>query len=355
MEKAIRIHFLIFCLAPLMLVGLSIRPVYGNGTEEPCKRGKYCLNGVFIQPDNHIAGWPEEKWLREFQRMRNLGFKKLIVQWCRYDDIEYYSTTHEHLDMENREKTVQRKHIINTIIRLSRVFEMDLYLGLYHDSSYWSQIKASPDVVENYLYHLIDRNLKVAEALLPLISKFSGFKGFYIPQEVDDVTWFRQGKAKNLRHFIVSLNSRLKQLHPGCKVLMSTFFRGRTSPRRFAGLWAELSSKGELDALLIQDGLGSGKVTPHALTRYLTEFWRIFHSKKVKLWSVVEVFDAVESGEQQFIARSAPLSRIKTQMSVAGPMVDNLVAFSLRYFIPSSEVSGAVQLSEDYQGYIASQ
>ena len=347
----VRQYILVFLLGMFFLsVGWCIRSAYG--ISEPVKSEKHPIRGIFIQLDHNIAGWSEKKWQEEFERMKDLGFREIIIQWCQQEDTKYYAGASPSVGREDKGQAERSRSVIDTIVKLSKKFGIDLYLGLYHDSAYWSQIKGPADVVENYLYHLIDKNLEVAEDLLPLISEFPGFKGFYIPQEVDDVTWSKGKYTMNLKHFIQTLSSRLRQLRPGSKVLMSAFFRGRTSPRYFAELWAELWSEKALDAVMIQDGLGTGEVTPEIVKRYFNEFRNAFKNKKVELWGIVEVFDVVESDGEAFVAKSASLERVKLQASLAGPMTRRLVAFSFRYLSPSSQVPGSEQLFNDYYQYV---
>ncbi|MBU0730296.1 MAG: DUF4434 domain-containing protein [Proteobacteria bacterium] len=336
----------------LFLLGLILaHSIFGSissGMEVSVRGQQNPAPGIFIQPNNQMAAWPEKQWQLEFQRMQDLGFKVLIVQWCRDKDIFYYPLPPDSDDNRPGQVAIPHRNMLGTIKRFAEQFGMEFYLGLYHEASFWEQIKQKPELLEGYLLSLGERNFEVAKALLPLVKDSPGFKGFYIPQEVDDLTWMDKDKARRLSLFLSRLTERLKRLQPDADVLISTFFRGRSSPGSFAEMWQMILSRTRIDVLLVQDGVGSGEVSLHFLERYLVELRKRLPEGKNRLWGVVEAFDVITDEKQEFVAGSAPMARVQQQMSTADPLVDKLVFFSLKYFIPSAEVPGSRELSTDY-------
>jgi len=62
---------------------------------------------------------------------------------------------------------------------------------------------------------------------------------------------------------------------------------------------------------------------------------------------VVEAFTTIESKELAFAAKSTPMVTIEKQISLAAPLVDNLIGFSYTYFNPSSRaISRARSIAE---------
>lgn len=314
------------------------------------------LSGVFIQLNSYNSGWPADKWDNAFKAMKRLGFEQIIVQWCRQNDLRYYRSPDGggRTGRDNAQNAAagigDGTGVLRTILSMCEKYGFSYYLGLYDDSAFWNEIKAPNDAVEHYLYSLISENLKVARELSPIVTGRSGFLGYYIPQEIDDVSWNEKEKTGLLKMFMHVLGPRLREIAPDAGLLMSTFFRGRISSRYFTERWRALLEGKPIDALLVQDGIGSGQVTLPVSANQFSALADSLRGSGVALWSVVEAFTATEEREGVFKAVSADAARIESQLSASGH-AEKAIAFSMKYFIPSPDVDGSEKLFVDYEKF----
>ena len=352
--NSLRIRPIIVCILLIQLLwgAFSGETAAGKRPDSTCR----FISSIFIQLNSYNATWPEEKWDDTFKAMKRLGFEQIIVQWCRQNDIRYYKTPDSagrtetgHVQKTGSE-TGEETCVLETILLMCEKYKFSYYLGLYDDAAFWAEIKAPSDALEYYMYTLILENLKVVRELSNNVSGRSGFLGYYIPQEIDDITWNETEKTRLLKMFLDIMGSRIRETTPNAGILISTFFRGRVSSNWFAERWRTLLAEKPIDALLVQDGIGSGQVTLEILANQLSALSDSLRGSGVALWSVVEAFTSVEAGEGEFKAVSADAARIESQLSAAGP-AEKAIAFSMKYFIPSPDVDGSEKLFTDYEKF----
>ena len=355
--NSFRLYSAIVCIFLIQLPGVSL-----NGkavASDQASSSYHLLSGVFIQLNSFNSEWPEEKWDDAFRSMKRLGFEQIIVQWCRQNEIRYYGDRDgagraEYGFVEKATSEIGGgTGVLETILYMCEKYNFSYYLGLYDDAAFWAEIKAPNDAVEHYLYALTAENLNVARELLPFITGRAGFLGYYIPQEIDDITWNEKEKTRLLKLFINGLGPRLRAISPNADILISTFFRGRISSSYFAERWCTLLEEKPIDGLLVQDGIGSGEVTLEDLKNQLSDLSDALRGSGVALWSVVEAFTSMAAAEGEFKAVSADVARIEAQLSAAD-LAEKEIAFSMKYFLPSPDVDGSEELFVDYERLVSS-
>lgn len=324
-------------IAPLLCLLLVAGSVLGTAGASRAAAGAARLDGAFVQLDRGNADWSRERWRRELHDARELGLGTLVVQWCRQPGATYLAPP----------SAPGPSGAVATLVSLAGEMGLELYLGLYHDPAFWSRIGAPAEEVRAYLHSLLGANLEVAREVVHVVRGAAAFRGFYIPQEVDDLSWRQPGKRAALAWFLGALVGELDRIGPEARVLASTFARGRTSPGGFAELWSELLAAAPLDALLFQDGAGGRGLEAPAVSRYLEELEAVRGS--AGLWAVVEVFQVLEEGDGVFRARSAGWPGVRGQLRVAARHADRALAFSLRYLSAAGGVDGAAELAGSYR------
>src|SRR5437867_731071 len=265
------------------------------------------LQGTFIQLTRANADWDEARWEQLFGRFRDMGLSEVVVQWSAFDDLAFYSSA-------TLPSTPRAP--IATILGLADRMGIVVFLGLAHDSSYWSQIQRDPALVGVYLRRLQLRAQKVASELAPEARKHPSFAGWYLPQEIDDVNWSTARARELLVHHVRHLRETLHALSPAASFAVSGFSNGRMDPEGLASLWKDLATKGGVDRLMFQDGVGAGKLAIDDLEPYYAALQQALQGP-CQFQIVVETFTQVAGApldDQMFAARPAPLERIQRQL-----------------------------------------
>jgi hypothetical protein len=272
---------------------------------------------------------------------QSIGLQQVVVQWTLYDNRAFYSTTafaplpHPPLEI---------------ILELAEARGIELYLGLAAESRYWEMIKQPPQQLEEYLKLLRWRSEHVAQEVAKLARGYRLFKGWYIPEEIDDLTW-RPAKERELLHqHIKQLSAYLKRLTPAGSVLISCFSNARMDPDSYQAFWQTMLRETSVDMLLFQDGVGTGKLSAELLPLYLKAVRAATTANGKRLQVVVEVF--AMASESPFKATSAGILRVKQQLRVAAEYsTGGINSFSVPDYMSPEGGSVALELLNNYQKY----
>jgi hypothetical protein len=258
----------------LLAAPLSARP----------RRGLF--RGTFLQPWSRHLEWAPEQWENLLDALSALGCEELILQWCRYDEIDYGPLATRLLDG-------------------ARARRMRLTVGLPYRGAWWQDIAADAAQALGGLAARVREFASSAESRL--WRRHPAFGGWYLPEEIDDDHWFAAPRRRMLAGM---LDRAVGSLQP----LAVSGFTNRTHPASdVAAFWQELAARRRLARVLFQDGIGAGKMTLAAWPAYLEEL-RARLGKRLDV--VVEIFEA-RAGEPGFQAVPAPLERIERQAELA--------------------------------------
>jgi hypothetical protein len=238
-------------------------------------------------------------------------------------------------------------------LRLADATDMQVLVGLVHDSGYWSHIKESPEQVANYLKGRRAKSLAAASELLSLLHRHPSVRGWYIPEEVDDISWrSREARAVLLDH-VNSLAQELKRRTPNWKVAISAFSQAQSSPQGFEQFWDEFLKRVSVDSIFYQDGIGVGKLDLNGLPVYLQAIRDAATKNGRCLTVVVELFQQTSGppiNDGAFSAAPAPLQRIACQVEIASKYsLDGLVGFSVPEYMTPAAGDAAGKLFSDYR------
>ena len=206
------------------------------------------VSGTFIQLDRSTAVKSLTDWKTDLGQMKAVGIDTIIVQWTAERDLVYFSTNHTELAFSEWYTAVEK------IFLAADNKGFHIYLGLQHDPNYWVEITAREVVLRDYFLVRVGQNARIQKALLQHFSKREDWKGYYIPDEVDDLTWRDTRKRHYMKSYLRHMTRHLHTNDPNRKVLVSTFFRGRTEPHLYASLLQDLMVDSGLDSVLVQDG-----------------------------------------------------------------------------------------------------
>lgn len=303
--------------------------------------GRPLLNGTFIQLLEQNGNWDQARWGRLFDSFQVLGLKQIVIQWTLHDDRAFFTTnTFEQVPLPPLE----------TILELAEAKGIKLYLGLAAESHYWEMIKQPPVRQEEYLNRLRWKSERVAQEVAAVATKYKAFKGWYIPEEIDDLTW-RPPKARVLlyRH-LKKLSGFLKKLTPRGMVVLSSFSNASMDPDSYEAFMYNLLGETSVDILLFQDGAGVAKLPSELIPRYLKAAKNATDANGKKLQVVAELFAVVS--ESPFKAIPAPIFRITQQLKTAvNYATDGINSFSVPDYMSQEGGVAAMELLSGYLKY----
>jgi len=341
MKSTLKVLFLrLFPLLVMIAAGAATIPGAAAETSAtPATRA--LLNATFIQLLEQNGSWNRARWEGLFDSFQAIGLRQVVIQWTLQDKRAYFAT----------ETFVQAPQPpLETILQLAEARGIELYLGLAADSDYWEKIKQTPVHQEEYLNRLRWKSERVAQEIAVIAARYKSFKGWYIPEEIDDLTW-RPPKARELlyRH-IRQLSGFLKKLTPGGMVSLSCFSNARMDPESYEAFWNKLLRETAVDILLFQDGAGTAKLPLELLPDYLKAVRSAVDANGKKLQVVVELFEVVS--ESPFKAIPAPLFRIRQQLQMASDYAtDGINSFSVPDYMSFEGGTAAMELLQNYQKY----
>ena len=280
------------------------------------------LKGTFLQPTKAQIARPAAEWQQLFDELRAIGINTLFLQWTVLDRKPLFQTArHEATNPP-----------LASILDLAARSGIRVWIGLAMDSSYWEEIKQTPELLRPYFRRRLQ---DLAGFLDDLNTTTAGaaFAGWYIPDEIDDRTWLDSGKRSILKKYLAETVALLKARRPGSKVAISGFSNSFADPDLLASFWADVIRASGIDLLLFQDGVGEGKVALEDIGLYYTALDRAVRSVGAQMGAVVELFSLMPDGRRQ----PAMIGRIRAQIAVANRLTSfPAVAFSIPDYMSSS-------------------
>jgi Domain of unknown function (DUF4434) len=282
------------------------------------------VRGIFLQPTASLLEQDDSYWRRVFQSLKDQTSDTLFLQWSAESGRVYAD-----LELENHE----RYPLLEKIFRAAREFRFKIFLGLYQETTYWQQIPAPGDVLENFFYLRVAANERLLVQLYKKFGQEPSLAGYYIPDEIDDLNWRTPDRIGFYNRYLKLMVERIRKVDPQRPIAVSTFFRSRTAPRIYAeNLFSILKDTG-INRLLVQDGAGENN-PPEPYRAMYFEKIKELNERGVELSGIIEIFSRTSPENKPFAAVSAPRDRIIRQMAEARQYFDNLVVFSLEYLEP---------------------
>lgn len=282
------------------------------------------VKGIFLQPRGSLVEQDDSYWRRIFQRLMDQNIDTLFLQWSAENGRVYAD-----LELENHE----RQPLLENIFRAARECKVKIFLGLYQETTYWQQIPAPNDVLENFFYLRVAANERLLEQLHKKFGQEPSLAGYYIPDEIDDLNWRTPDRIGFYNLYLKLMVERIRKVDPQRPIAVSTFFRSRTAPRIYAeNLYSILKGTG-INRLLVQDGAGENNPKEPDRALYFEKIKERI-AGEVELAGIIEIFSRTSKESEPFAAVPAPRERILRQLSEAGKFFNNPVVFSLEYLEP---------------------
>jgi hypothetical protein len=329
-------------LAAALAVPFVVRP-YGLARASAERRPM--LSGTFLQLLTEHRTWREEQWVRLFDAFRRLRLSQVILQWVISDGQPFFAA----------DPAGVVRSPLQMILELGETTNIQVIVGLVHDSDYWLRISQPSAVLAKYLASRESRIVQLVTAIAPLARRHRSFAGWFLNEEIDDINWQEPAATAVLHSYLHRVSDYLRLALPGAPVAISGFSNAHGTPAQLEVFWRELLSAAPgIGTVLFQDGIGVRKLTLENLPRYLRALRAATDATERRLWSVVELFEQtggepLDAGE--FRASAAPFTRVAAQMQVEVACASALIAFSAPDYL-LAPTQRAADLLSGYLEYI---
>ena len=296
---------------------------------------------TFIQLHRGVVEKTDNDWQKDMEQMKDIGIDTIIIQWCAETDVAYIES--DDLPYEEQYTTVAR------IIKAASKSKLNIYLGLHQDPDYWTQITAREKVLRDYFLVKIVQNERLQKALLEEFGDVKEWIGYYIPDELDDLTWRQPGRAVLISNYVKLMCKRLRFNDPDRKISISTFFRGRTAPDIFMENMKAIVTTNTVDNLLLQDGAGNLDPSLQYTPIYYKAFKERWPEENAELSCVVELFKQESRENQPFVAIPAAPERVRTQINNATNFFTDIIFFTFSDYADPDLGGAAKKLYKELQ------
>jgi hypothetical protein len=293
------------------------------------------LKATFIQLNRASAINTVTDWEASLRKIRDAGLDTIIVQWTADDGLAYFESELPYRETFN---------VVERMLTAASGKGLKIHLGLVNDPTFWTQITARDRVLRDYFLARITQHLRVQKELLRKFNGYPEWVGYYVPDEIDDLTWRHENKQDLLQDYLRGLLSGLRKSDSKRTVGISSFFRARTAPDIYAGMLKQVVSG--FDQVMVQDGVGVGNPPPRYVPLYFKHLRETWPADGPALWCVVEAFRQVAHDSQTFTAVPAAPDALAHQVEEAAPYFAHLVLFSFLDYADPARGAEAARLFE---------
>jgi len=319
-------------------------------TYVPYSAGSDLLSGAFFQLWNMGAGcscgqWSLAQWNAHLSRLRDMCEPTIFIQYGIWEDTAWYEPS-------------SLPFVTYTNPTMARIFAnaeslgMHVVVGLYFSEDWHTADKTNTSTYSD----LLTRHRAVIDEVWDLFGTSPAFAGWYIPQEIEDLSWPNGSPQQGLlANWLEDVASYAKSKDASKSVYIAPYF-SLFRPADDLETWytTVLSTATDVDVVLVQDGVGTTRIdgdvdVPH----YFNAIADACASTGRTFGAVVETFQQtrgwpVSTGD--FAAAPAAASRVESQLWEAAATASQLVQFEYSY-MQSTLGNEEDQLYRDYRAY----
>lgn len=290
------------------------------------------ISATFLQLWPYHAAIKRSEWRERFTLLHKLGYREIIIQWVSKEGgTENWQFPEASLAI-----------VFDEAERLG----IGLQIGLPHDDRWRTVLKAPGGTDLQAFFEATFRRCDAYMAGSPW-SQRSGFRGWYIPYEIEQHSWSDPRKQHALIQWL-GLLTRSAFEHSGIQSAISTYFSLLKSQQTLEGLWAAISDQLSITPM-IQDGVGVAGLRNY---RALEPLRMLLLKREIAFDLIIEIFQEQPAGQTDgstFNAHSASFHRVKKQLDIAdGYGAQRIVAFAADPWLTGSTPQ-AKQLLADWQ------
>ncbi len=302
------------------------------------------ISGTFVQAWDPVSSWSREKWAQESKAMKDVGIDTIIIGASGFENQAFYPSKYLPMAGDN---------YIGKIISIADETGMKVYMGLYHDRTWWNAEKS-----RIYLKKEAVRNKKMAKEICSLFGKNKSFAGWYIPHEISDAVFRSSKKRDKLAEFYSDVSLYCKELTPGKKVGIAPYYSGSMRLTQYEKWWDGFLNKANIDIVMLQDGVGVNSEDRLAKVPLIfSAIKQACDKNNVELWDDLEIFKQIHGwpyDDQAFAAIPGDIDRIKKQINAVDnyDLVNKIVIWEFNnYMSPVRNKDNSKILYENYKSY----
>ncbi len=246
------------------------------------------------------------EWREIFSTMNSFGIKILILQWSRYDVVDF----------------MKQKGWLEEILKEAEAKNIKVIVGLYSDNKYFKNIENKSLNLSSYFDTIYNINIQQAKQVYSVAKEFSNFLGWYFTEEIDDLNFKEKKKEEALKAYFKRLSKGIKRV-ANRPIFLSAFYGQNSPPKEYASMLNRVIPK--RIHLLLQSGVGAKLVKFEESKSYMRKFKK---SYKANFIPIVELF-TIERRE----IKTMEFEMIKKQIEFFSKnrIGRSIALFSLRY------------------------
>jgi len=295
------------------------------------------VTGAFIQLNNGFTSLGQQWWDAELGAMNDIGMDTLVIQNVGVGSNYYYPSS---VPGVNGTVTDTIEHALLAADALG----MGVFLGLQANSGGFN----------------LNQNLTQGAATLTELNSRYGshasLAGWYIPQEISDVTVLNDSP---LRDDLVSYMGQISQqahTNTTLPVMISPFFGQNPNAQTYANWWDTTGLAGTgIDILALQDGVGTHRTTIAESLPVFQAFQPVLQNHNVAFWANNESFNQTHGfpiDGQPFAAEPTDINTFTAQIQSTAAHVDKAITFEFSTYMSPQADGAANALYQDYNTYI---
>lgn len=321
-----------------------------NRSVNKIKPEEKLIKGTFIQPYS-IIHWNTSHFEKRFKEYKSLRFDHVIIQWTEFYENQtgiksvYYPSALDNKRLE--------KDLLTNLLVYGQKYNIKIYIGLNMNNQWWDNLGWTAEEFDEWWSGEADEAITLVEDIWDKYGRFASeghfesFGGWYIPFEIDNVTFYSIEKQNILCRGLSRITNHIKK-KSNLPVMVSPFFYREAGvfygPDEWTKMWDKLLKKVSIDVIALQDGVGRKNVLGFEEDHYRVQavksvgaWFRATRAaidksdRKVELWSDLETFTEVINKDRKSL-KSASWGRILAQMKEESPYVHKFTSFSFQAY-----------------------
>ena len=305
----ITVHRSLFTiLAAALTIGLPFGQAHAGALAE----------GAFIQFSRNLST-NADACDKLVANAKAAGFHDLYAQWTAVDSIAFFQTSLPY---------PEQHELLEPILNAAQQHGLSLSIGLTGDPEFWTHITAPNTPLRDYFLTRVARNEELQKELLKKFGTHSCWTGYYIPDEIDDVSWRTPERQKLFHDYLALLCKRLRANDPSSRTIaISAFFRARTARSIVAENLMTITADTGINWLLLQDGQGLDDPMAACLPLYYQAIRKSRKPTAPDIGVILELFR--QTNASPFRAAPATPDRVRVQAQAAAACFSKRVVFSI--------------------------